>query len=84
MDKYNTKTTINKWFSFIKLENLSPTSRQAIKTFDRYAKKLTFEKVLKLFLFAINDETESLRHLDDQLINPGLRKAVDLDSISYS
>ena len=31
MDKYKTKMTINKWFSYIKLEHLSSDSRQAIK-----------------------------------------------------
>lgn len=84
MDKYNTKTTINKWFSFIKTENLSLMARQSIHQFDAYTKKLTFERVLKLFLFAINNETESLRHLDQQLVDPKLKKAVGVNRISYS
>ena len=84
MDKYKTKMTINKWFSYIKLEQLSLDSRQAIEQFDRYANKLTFKKVVKLFLYAINDETESLRHLDQQLVNPNLKKVMGIDSISYS
>ncbi|WP_338486739.1 hypothetical protein [Ruoffia tabacinasalis] len=84
MDKHNTKTTINKWFSFIKTENLSLTARQSIHQFDAYTKKLTFERVLKLFLFAINNETESLRHLDQQLVDPKLKKAVGVNRISYS
>ena len=84
MDKYKTKMTINKWFSYIKLEQLSFHSRQAIEQFDRYAKKLKFKKAIKLFLYAINDETESLRHLDQQLVNPNLKKVMGIDSISYS
>lgn len=84
MDKYKTKMTINKWFSYINLEQLSFNSRQAIKSFNRYAKKLTFDKTIRLFLYAINDETESLRHLDQQLVNPHLKKAIGIDSISYS
>ncbi len=84
MDKYKTKMTINKWFSYIKLEQLSIDSRKAIEQFDRYAKKLTFKKAIKLFLYAINDETESLRHLDQQLVNPNLKKVMGIDSISYS
>src|SRR5690554_1201175 len=84
MDKYNTKMTINKWFSYINLENLSPSSQKAIQVFNRYAKKLTFIKVLMLFLFAINEETDSLRHLDQQLVHPGLKKAIGVDRISYS
>ena len=81
MDKYKIKMTINKWFSYIKLEQLSLDSRQAIEQFDRYAKKLTFKKVIKLFLYAINDETESLRHPDQQLVNPNLKKVMGIDSI---
>lgn len=84
MDKYKTKMTINKWFSYISLETLSESSRQTISQFNRYSKKLTFKKVLKLFLYAINDETDSLRHLDQQLVNPNLKKVIDIESISYS
>ncbi len=84
MDKYKTKMTIKKWFSFINLEKLSGKSQKAIQSFDAYVKKLTFERTLKLFLFAINDETNSLRHLDNQLVNPKLRKAIGVDEISYS
>ena len=78
MDKYKTKMTIKKWFSFINLEKLSGKSQKAIQSFDAYVKKLTFERTLKLFLFAINDETKILRHLNNQLINPNLRKAIDI------
>lgn len=84
MDKYKTKMTINKWFSYISFEKLSPSSLQAIHQFDHYSKKLTFKKALKLFLYAINNETDSLRHLDQQLVNPNLKKAMTIDSISYS
>ena len=78
MDKYKTKMTINKWFSYISLETLSESSRQTISQFNPYSKKLTFKKVLKLFLYAINDETDSLRHLDQQLVNPNLKKVIDI------
>ena len=84
MDKYKTKMTINKWFSYISLETLSESSRQTIGQFDRYSKKLTFKKVLKLFLYAINDKTDSLRYLDQQLVNPKLKKVMGMESISYS
>ena len=84
MDKYKTKMTISKWFSFINLGKLSGKSQKAIQSFDAYVKKLTFDRALKLFLFAINDETNSLRHLDNQLVNPKLRKAIGVDEISYS
>lgn len=84
MDKYKTKRTINKWFSSIKFEQLSPNAREIIAEFDRYSKKLTFKKVMWLFLYAINDQTKSLRHLSQQLVNPQLKKVIGLDKISYS
>jgi hypothetical protein len=46
MDKYKTKMTINKWFSYISLETLSESSLQTISQFNRYSKKLT--QVLQL------------------------------------
>lgn len=84
MDKYKTKMTIKKWFSFINLEKLSGKSQIAIQKFDAYTKKLTFNRALKLFLFAINDETNSLRHLEQQLIDPNLKKVIEMEEISYS
>src|SRR5699024_2604886 len=44
----------------------------------------TFDRALRLFLFAINNETKSLRHLNSQLVNPDLRKTFEMDEISYS
>jgi len=46
MDKYKTKMTIKKWFSFINLEKLSGKSQKTIQSFDAYVKKLTFERTL--------------------------------------
>lgn len=84
MDKYKEKFTINKWFSFINLKELSLPAKKSIQAFDSYVNKLTFERALKLFLFAINDKTESLRHLDKQLVKPQLKQSIGLNDISYS
>lgn len=84
MDKYKTNLTINKWFSFINTEKLSLSARQSIQQSNAYTKKLTFERVIKLFLYAINNEAESLRHLDEQLTNPKLKRVIGIDRISYS
>jgi len=84
MDKYKTKLTISKWFSFINLEKLSLSAKKTIESFDLYVNKLTFDRALKLFLFAINDETKSLRHLDQQMVQPKLKQVIGLDEISYS
>ena len=40
MDKYKTKMTIKKWFSFINLEKLSGKFQKAIQSFDAYVKKV--------------------------------------------
>lgn len=84
MDKYKTKTTFQQWFSPISLKNLSQKAQMGIKQFNRYSKKLSFDSFLKLFTFAVNEELESLRHIDESLLAPELQAAVDLESISYS
>lgn len=84
MDKYNTNTTFNKWFSPINLNSLSKNALAAIAQFNQYTKKMDFEAFLKLLLHAIHDEKESLRHLENTLLNPKLQQEVDLNSISYS
>ena len=82
MDKYK-KTTIKIIFVY-KFRKFSGKSQKVIQSFDAYAKKIIFERVVKLFLFAINDEANSLRHLDKLLVNPKVRKAIGIDEISYS
>lgn len=65
-------------------EKLSSSARQSIQQFNAYTKKLTFERVIKLFLYAINNESKSLRHLEEQLKNPKLKNVIGIDRISYS
>lgn len=84
MDKYKTNSAFNKWFSAINLENLSVYSKQFVASYDSYRKKLSFEAVLKLFLYAINEEKESLRDLSTSLINESLQLETDVATISHS
>lgn len=84
MDKYNTNTTFNKWFSRINLTTLSKGAQKEMAQFNRYVTKMDFEKFLKLLLHAIHDEKESLRHLENTVMNPNLQQEVGLTSISYS
>ena len=51
----------------INLENLSVFSKQFVLNYNSYRKKLSFEAVLKLFLYGINEEKESLRDLSTSL-----------------
>ena len=60
MNKHKTISSFNQWFSSIDLNKLSIEAKQAIKEFDAYRKKLTFETVLKLYLYGINEEKVSL------------------------
>jgi hypothetical protein len=85
MDKYKTKRTINKWFLPIKLNELSLDAQKSIQSFDEYRKKLTFEQVIKFFLYAINGEKDSLHHMHQELrdVRP-LKEVLDLDTIHYS
>ncbi|WP_223273151.1 hypothetical protein [Enterococcus sp. OL5] len=84
MDKYKTNSAFNKWFYAIKLENLSVYSKQFIHDYNSYRKKLSFEAVLKLFLYAINEEKESLRDLSTSLINEALQIEIDVPTISHT
>ncbi|EOT29024.1 hypothetical protein OMQ_01550 [Enterococcus saccharolyticus subsp. saccharolyticus ATCC 43076] len=84
MDKYKTNSAFNKWFSAINLENLSVCAKQFIVNYNSYRKKLSFEAVLKLFLYAINEEKESLRDLSTSLINESLQLETDVTTISHT
>lgn len=84
MDKYKTNTTFNKWFSAIKLGKLSVNSQKCIFDYNSYRKKLSFEAVLKLFLYAVNEEKESLRDLSTALIDRSLQLETDVSSISHT
>ena len=56
MDKYKKNSAFNKWFSPINLEKLSILSKQKIADYHSYRKKLSFEAVLKLFLYGTHEE----------------------------
>lgn len=84
MDKYKSISAFNKWFSPINLEKLSISSQNLILNFNSYRKKLHFESVLQLFLYAINEEKESLRDLNTSLINQALQQETGVESISHS
>ena len=84
MDKYKTNSAFNKWFSPINLEKLSILSKQKIVDYNSYRKKLSFEAVLKLFLYGTNEEKESLRDLSTSLIIKQLQKETHVETISYS
>ncbi len=84
MDKYKLISAFNKWFSPINSEKLSISSKKSIGHFNSYRKKLNFEAVLQLFLYAINEEKESLQDLSMSLMNQSLQRATDVESISHS
>ena len=67
MDKYKTKNGFCEWFSPIDLKNLSPEAKVAIDELNRYCKKLSFEIILMLLLYAINSDLDSLRHISTDL-----------------
>ena len=84
MDKYKTNSAFNKWFSPINLEKLSNLSKQKIADYNSYRKKLSFESVLKLFLYGTNEEKESLRDLSTSLIIKQLQKETKVETINHS
>lgn len=84
MDKYKTNSAFNKWFSSIKLKKLPFDIQEKIFQADRYTKKLGFEQFLKVFLYGIDQERESLRELDTAFVSQELQETMDLESISHS
>lgn len=64
MDKYNVKTSFQKWFSAINFSGLSENSQSLISDFDFYSKKLDFQTTLKVLLHAVYEELPSYREID--------------------
>lgn len=84
MDKYKQKNGFREWVSPINLKQLSAEAKSAIDNFNLYTKKLSFQQALKLLLYSINSELDSLRHMSTELYLPELQRELELDSISYS
>ncbi|MGI6154778.1 MAG: hypothetical protein GX180_13735 [Enterococcus sp.] len=63
MDKYNKKTTFEKWVSAINFNELSEEAQITIKNFDYYHKKLDFETTRKFLLYAVYEELPSYREI---------------------
>ena len=84
MEKYNTNTTFNKWFSSINLSTLSEGAQKEMTQFNKDVKKMDLESFLKLLFHAIHDQKEALRHLEDTVMNLTLQQEVGLIAISYS
>ncbi|MEB8399158.1 hypothetical protein [Enterococcus casseliflavus] len=84
MDKYNSKTSFQKWFSSINLTDLSEEAKRFIRSFDSYSKKLDFRTTLKVQLHAVYEEFPSYREMDRAFLDPHLCKEIGLDSLCHS
>ncbi|GFK21685.1 IS4 family transposase [Tetragenococcus halophilus] len=84
MDKYKTISAFNKWLSNINFKNLPFSIREKISQADKYHKKFDFEHFLKVFLYGIDNECESLREIDTAFVSPDLQQTMALDAISHS
>ena len=84
MDKYKSNSAFNKWLSPIQLKKLPFSIRKRIDAFNNYQEKLYYHTALHLFLYAVNEEKESLREIDASLVSKNLQKEFQLESISYS
>lgn len=83
MDKYKLNAAFNKWFSAIKLEELTIPILKKIFSFDKYHKKHSFFQTMQLFLHVI-EEKESLRDMVTTFVSKELQKEIGIESISYS
>lgn len=84
MDKYNSKTSFQKWFSSINLKDLSEEAKKSIQSFDSYSKKLNFETTLKIFLHAVYEEMPSYREIGRAFQDKRLVKEIGIDAINFS
>ncbi len=84
MDKYNSKTSFQKWISSINFDELSENAKCTIQSFDAYSKKLDFQATLKVLLHAVYEGIDSYREIERAFMNRSLCKEVGIDSICYS
>ncbi|MFD1361946.1 DUF4372 domain-containing protein [Lentibacillus salinarum] len=83
MDKYTTKSTINKLFEVLDEQKFLNVIN--VSNIDHYIKKLAAYKFLELLIIAQLNEAESLRDLSKQLKdNQGVQQAIEMDTISTS
>ena len=75
MDKYNSKTSFQKWVSSINLNDLSEKSKKNIENFDHYhySKKVDFRTLIKELLHAVYEELPSYREIDCAFLDKCLR-----------
>ncbi|MGM0125660.1 transposase [Enterococcus sp. AZ194] len=84
MDKYNSKTSFQKWFSSINLNNLSEEAKNWMQQFNSYSKKLDFTTTIKVLLHAVYEELPSFREMDRSFMDRSLRQEIGIDSLCYS
>ena len=84
MDKYKSISAFNIQLSPIQSKKLPFSIRKKIDGFDKYQEKLFFATALRLFLYAVNEEKESLREIDAAFVSKDLQKEIQLESSSYS
>lgn len=82
MDNDTLLTSFSKWVAPINVEKLM--KKVKVTGQDRYTKKFTTEKYIKLLLLSHLKEVESLHAISSMVFDEDLQKALDLDSISVS
>ena len=82
MDNDTLLTSFSKWVAPINVEKLA---KQIVETGqDRYVKKFTTDKYIKLLLLSHLKEVESLHAISSMVFEEELQQALNLDSISVS
>lgn len=76
MDKYNAKTSFQKWFLSINFEDLSSQAQLTIENFDYYSKKTDFQTILKVLLHTVYEEFLSFRESNRAFIDDKLHQEV--------
>lgn len=84
MDKHKQKTAFCKLFAPFSYENLPLRLQEQIRQTNIYAKKLYFDRFLKLMLNAVSSQKDSLRDIETSLLNPDFQAELGFDSLSSS
>jgi len=82
MDNHTLLSSFGKWVSPINVEKLMEQITETGQ--DRYTKKFTTHKYIKLLLLSHLEEVESLHAMSDTLFDDDIQQELDLESISVS
>lgn len=84
MDKHNEKNSFCKMIEPISFNQLLKALQERIEQANAYVKKFDFHSFLKLMLFAVSKQKDSLRDINADIHNPKFQTELGFESLSCS